>query len=413
MAPRAFTRPAIALAIVLLAAPMAGCIGADDPGTTTQSATDTPNDAENVTSVPLPDEVTGVDPIATLGPDEGLDGGYQIALEEGIAYVSSYNAGFYTVNVSDPTNPEVLAHVSDTFGHDPWILHHENRTYVANAATSSGIDFIDVTDPRSPQIVANVLGQEGTTDTDGSNVHNIAVVPGTKLIYNSRSVDTPGVDIVDASDPTNPEVLGEFNDVTCHDISFYAAEDQAFCAGVRETQIWDVSDPENPEIVTRIANPAVNIHHWAVPVNNGTTLVIGDELGGASHEALNGCPGASTTNPATGGTTTDPVGALWFYDISDPTQPVPQSWISASETRTETGACTAHFGEILDDRDTMIVGFLSGGTYTIDYADVTAPQIIDHDAVGEVVDVQVHNGYAFGVGRDHGMDVYEVLGGDE
>jgi hypothetical protein len=403
---------ALAVALMLLTPVLAGCIGDAGEEAGAASVDDGATDADEVPSFaqPLPEEITGVEHQLTLGPEAGLDSGYQIALQGETAYISAWNAGFYTVDVSDPSDPQVLGHVADTFGHDPWVMNYENRTVVANAATSDGIDLIDVTDPRNPEVLSTVLGTEGTTDTEGANVHNIAVVPGTHLIYNSRSVDTPGVDIVDASDPANPEVLGTFNDLTCHDIAFDGENERAFCAGVRETQIWDVSDPEQPEILTRIANPAISIHHWAIPANNGTTLVIGDELAGATHEAANGCPGVSAENPATGGTTTDPVGALWFYDISDPQTPTPQSWISASEMGTETGACTAHFGEIVPDRSKMVIGFLSGGTYTIDFEDVTAPQIVDHDPVGEVVDVQVHHGYAFGVGRERGMDVWTFAG---
>ncbi|PSG96718.1 hypothetical protein BRD56_09115 [Thermoplasmatales archaeon SW_10_69_26] len=406
MSSRARRWLALAIALTLATPALAGCIGFDEAQTASveeqgpETSPDEPTFARE-----LPGEITGVEHELTLGPDEGLDSAYQIAVQGEMAYISAWNAGFYTVDISDPMQPEVLGHVADTFGHDPWVLNYDDgRTFVANAATSSGIDIINVTDPTNPEKVANVLGG------DDGNVHNIAVVPGTHLIYNSRSVDTPGVDIVDASDPANPELVRTFNDLTCHDISFHMPDDRAYCAGVRETQIWEIADPERPEIVTRIANPAINIHHWAIPANDGDTLVIGDELAGAASDAANGCAGASAENPATGGTTTDPVGALWFYDVSEEQAPTPQSWISASEMRAETGSCTAHFGEIVGDRDKMVVGFLSGGTYTIDFADVTAPQVVDHDPVGEVVDVQVHHGWAFGVGRERGMDVWTFAG---
>jgi len=400
----------LVLAAGLALAALAGCIGAEDvdPAATDGADAEDPREAA-FNGTELPDTITGVNHELTLGPDAGLESGYQVALDGSLAYISAWNAGVYTVDVSQPTQPEVLGHVADTFGHDPWVLEYANRTVVANAATSQGIDFIDVTDPERPQILATVLGTNGTTDTEGANVHNIAVVPNTTIVYNSRSVDTPAVDIVDASDPEEPEVLGQFNDVTCHDIAFHPSEERAFCAGVRETQIWDVSEPTEPEIVTRIHNPAINIHHWAIPAHDGDTLIIGDELGGAAHEAFNGCLGASADDPA-GGQATDPVGALWFYDISDPQQPVLQSWISASEMRAETGACTAHFGETVEDRNKLVLGFLSGGVYTVDIADPTAPAMVDHAPVGEVVDVQVKDGYAFGVGRDRGMDVFTFAG---
>ncbi len=401
------SRWTILVALALLAPALAGCIGDDTaPDTGTDDADRAP--AANATPAwakPLPETITGVEQLTTLGPDDGLDSGYQLALEGSIAYIAAWNAGFYTVDISEPTEPRVLGHLSEHFGHDAWLLHYDNRTVVALAGSGDGIGFIDVTDPTQPELLSTILGQSGTTDTEGANVHNIAVVPGTHLIYNSRSVDTPGVDIVDASDPENPEIVEVFNDLTCHDIAFHMPDERAFCAGVRETQLWDVSDPRSPEITTRIVNPAINIHHWAIPAGDGDVLVIGDEFLGASVPTANACL-AGIDNPATGATTTDPIGALWFYDISDPTTPVPVSYVGAQQLHAETGACTAHFGEIVPGHAKMVVGFLSGGVYTLDFGDLANPRMIDHDPVGEVVDVKVHHGYLFGVGRGRGMDVW-------
>ncbi len=407
--PQAAPRRTLLLAAVLLAAPvLAGCIGDDDPSTDAPiegSAGDA--SGEPAWAVELPDEITGLERLNTV---EDMASGYQFDLDGEIAYVAAWNAGFYTADISDPENPQVLGHVPDHFGHDAWVMHYEdNRSFVALAGSGDGIAMINVTDPREPEIVATILGQEGATDTEGANVHNIAVVPGTHIIYNSRSVDTPGVDIVDASDPENPELVQVFNDVTCHDVSFHMEQAQAFCAGVRETQIWDIADPEAPVITARIHNPAINIHHWALPTEDGETLIIGDEFLGASAPVANAC-GPGIENPVTGATTTHPVGALWFYDISETSEPTPISYVGASELHGAAETCTAHFGEIVPGQDVILVGFLSGGIYTIDFTDLTAPKVIDHLDIGEVVDVQVHHGYAFGVGRDRGLDTYAILG---
>jgi hypothetical protein len=401
-------RPRLVLLPLLLAAvATAGCLGALDDGFADQASADAPDPGQEADEAfqgqPLPDEIGGVEKVTNLGPDDGLESGYQLEVEGTTAYVAAWGAGFYTVDVSDPTNPRVLDRVEEHFGHDVWLLHYEDgRTYAAVAGTSDGIGLVDVTDPTNITLDATVLGTDGPTDT--GNVHNLAVAPDSHVIYNSRSVDAPRVDIVDASDPENPEVLERWNDLTCHDIAFHPPDDLAFCAGVRETQIWDVSDPASPEIVTRIANPAINIHHWAIPANDGDTLIIGDEFLGAAGPFAQACYGG-TDDPATGGTTTDPVGALWFYDISNPEQPTPVSWLGADDFHPAPEPCTAHFGEIVEDRQKLVVGFLSGGVYTVDFGHRQAPRMIDHLDAGETVDVKIQDGWAFGVGRGRGLDV--------
>jgi hypothetical protein len=70
----------------------------------------------------------------------------------------------------------------------------------------------------------------------------------------------------------------------CHDITVFLPR-QLAAACITESQIWDVSEPEDPVIVSRIHNPAMQIHHSSALSWDGDVLVLGDEMGGAAAEA--------------------------------------------------------------------------------------------------------------------------------
>jgi len=386
----------LALALVLAAPVLAGCVGSSAPEDELDQTADTnTTDASEGWARDLPDTVNGLEHLTRV---DAVDAAGGLHLEGDYAYVSGQNTGFYVLDVSTPEDPQLVGQVRDQFTRDVDLLHYDNRTVAVTATSGEGMAFIDVSEPDRPEILGKALG-----GNDG-NVHNVAVVPGTHLVYNSRSVDTPGVDIVDASDPANPKKIDQFGTLTCHDVTFYTPDDLAFCAGVRETQIWDVSDPESPEVLTRIYNPAINIHHWATVTDNGTLLAIGDEFGGST-DAAAGCYAYEDT-PA--GPTSDPAGAVWFYDVSDPTQPTPLSWIAPDVPagNTPPAPCTAHFGEVLPDRDKMVIGWRAAGTYIVDFADPATPSLVDHvTPPGDNWETRHHNGYLFTGDTQRGVDV--------
>ncbi len=393
--------PLLAILIVLPAA-LAGCLG--DAGEEGQASLEDTREANATASwaKPLPETITGLEHLTRLDAVESAGG---LHLEGDLAYVSGQNTGFYVVDVSTPRQPEILGSVKDQFTRDVDLLDYPNRTVAVTAASGTGMVFIDVTEPTQPEVLATVLG--GT----GGNVHNVAVVPGTHLVYNSRSLDTPGVDIVDASDPETPEVVTTFGTLTCHDVTFHMPDDRAFCPGVRETQIWDVSDPEAPEVVSRVYNPAIQIHHWATTARNGSLLIIGDEFAGST-DAAAGCL-AATETPATEGTVSDPVGAVWFYDISDEATPVPLGYVAPPlpADNVPPTPCTAHFGEVLPDRDVMVIGWRAAGTYLVDFSDPSAPALVDHvTPTGDNWEAVHHNGYVFTGDTQRGMDVFTFTG---
>jgi len=116
-----------------------------------------------------------------------------------------------------------------------------------------------------------------------------------------------------------------------------------------------LDDPMDPSVEGVVENPTINIHHWALPANNHTLLVIGDECGGAAAPA---CVGAQNVGPTTAST---PTGAIWFYDISDPSTPVLQGYVSAPTETENPAPCTAHFGDVVGDREVLATGCYQPG----------------------------------------------------
>jgi hypothetical protein len=151
--------------------------------------------------------------------------------------------------------------------------------------------------------------------------------------------------------------------IGCHDVTVFLERKIAGAGCISESQIWDISDPVHPRILSHIYNPLINIHHSSGFAWDGKTMVLGDELGGA--EATPGCLGPQQA----------PIGALWFYDVSDPTAPalrgsfrIPQQLASVQ--------CTAHDFNIIplpSGKDILTTAWYEGGTTLVDFTDPANP----------------------------------------
>lgn len=189
----------------------------------------------------------------------------------------------------------------------------------------------------------------------------LTTLPDSGLAYMATSdlePDAPRFAWVDLTDPTFPAEVIPMRDISpsasggCHDIGIDPEREMAFCAAVEQTHIWDVSDPEAPEEISTIVNPAINIHHGARLAPDGETLVVNDELGGAAAA----------------------VGALWFYDISDPSSPSLMGSFSTEELDPPKVPCTSHFYNFIPGEEKIVIGWYKSGLIVVDYADPMQPQ---------------------------------------
>lgn len=433
--------------LALVALVFAGCLGPDE--TNVPQTTDV--DPRLVPTFPniQPDVVTALEPLTQLA--EGLEGPISAAgiwVQGDYLYGSALGGGFYIADISDPANPVVLFDGNETtgtaFARDADVVNHpDGRITLVLATQTHGFTILDVTDPAAPELLI-VL-------TDIKPNHNVAAIPGTTYVFNSPSGgEGQSNQIVDLTDPANPVVHKGFGTHGCHDITFFGklGDDKfrAYCAGIQRTEIWDlggldlnatdygikligtveVTGLNSPVVGNPVfaARPVRTLHHLAMPNEDGTILIIGDEHNGG------GSPGTCWYND---GAKSTPFGALWFYDISDEAKPELLSWISPPTVDPEPPAgapaeptnpnawtgtvfgtspnCTAHFGTLIPGEEKLAMAWYSAGVLLIDFSDPEAPKILNQFQPTGVNtwDARVHNGYVFTGDMGRGLDVLKLV----
>jgi hypothetical protein len=446
------------VASLLLALALAGCGGEGDDGDSPYAAWPTePSFADA-----QPASVTHFEPVARLARDDGSfypSGGGNYVLGDYV-FGSALDEGFFIADVSDPSGPRLVFDATED-SETPFarkaevIAHPDGRRTLVLATQSNGMHFWDVTDPENP-VWASVLEFERN--------HYIAVMPGTEYVWNNPSAGAGGSNtLVDASDPYEPRILGDFGTHGCHGTTFQGTPGDAlwrgYCAGIQRTEVWDMTgfDPtardfgihvaavvdiaDNPVSGTPVTNPPIpsnptgitstpvrSLHHFATASADGNVLIIGDEHRGG------GNPGACFVNDPVTGTST-PLGALWFFDISDLADPQLLSWLSPPTVApvlptlptdpnadpsaagqvvggayTAVPNCTAHFGQVIPGEDKLVIGWYSAGVLLIDFSDPTAPVILDQ-YMPEGINTwsaRVSNGYVFTGDMARGMEVLRL-----
>ncbi|OIB56237.1 LVIVD repeat-containing protein [Natrialba sp. SSL1] len=309
------------------------------------------------------------------------------------AYLAT-TTGFATVDVSDPTDPEVLAR-EDSLSVDDETLTDildikvsGDRLVVpgpANPTTAPvfhGFICYDVSDPAEPVAVTEPY------ETD-YHIHNCFLEDN--LLYVVANSEEPAENplvVFDISDDTVEAVgrwsLLEFepgweevhwllrylHDVYVHDEIAYLAY---WNAG---TYLIDVSDPANPEYISHVAEteleeqqniPVAGVSdaqqglpgndHYSAVDDTGTLLGVGREAW------------------ATGGDDPDGPGGIDLYDVSEPSEPTYQATIEAPSAENEGYSdgmwTTAHNFELRNDR--LYASWYRGGVTVHDVSDPASP----------------------------------------
>ncbi len=370
-------------------------------------------------------------------PDGAASYGTGIAIFGELVIVPGRSTGnAWIFDISSPEDPALLSEF-EAGGRDvDTIAFPDGRLFAVFATDSGVVPIWNITNPENPSKAAELSPDRGS--------HNVGIVPGTPILYNSASLGggagaqvpgqgQEGTAIYDLSDPESPELITDFeNGYSCHDITFSIREAndtyRAYCAGIEVTQIWDIEDPAAPEVIVDVpvhhgvsnvpaaAASPVRFSHLAMANQAGDVLIVGDETGGG---AAPGCDVHVQDGPAT---LTGPLGNLYFYDISDETSPQLTGAISAdspalmtdevSEDPTRAASsCTAHFGRIIpaDGKDLLAMSFYGPGVTVIDFTDPANPQIVQQWNEGtNTWDVWYYNGYLVTGDITRGMDVLRI-----
>ncbi|MFP5351757.1 MAG: LVIVD repeat-containing protein [Actinomycetota bacterium] len=257
-----------------------------------------------------------------------------------------------------------------------------------------GIRVVDYSDPKQPKQVAFIATKCGshthTLVPDGDTTYMyIESYPISQVADCNAAAGHGAVSILKF--PTNDPskiTFDKFFDVTqtplpndtpigCHDLQAWPEKDIVIAACITEAQVWDIKDPSNPVILSRITNPDVQIWHSAAFTWDGKYAIISDEYGGAAGGG--GCTGDKDST----------VGAMWFYDVTDPKNPelaghysLPRVPPADSADEANRFRCTTHIYTILPMKDPSkyiaVSSFYSGGISVVDFSDPADPQEIGH-----------------------------------
>lgn len=373
-----------------------------------------------------------IEALALQGAVNEVHSGSGITIFGSLAFVASWQTpDLWAVDISNPDDPRVIGHFDETTAGDleaiafpPTTEHSTGRLILTASTRQTDIRVIDVTDPTNMVLINSITTRCGN--------HNHQVIPGTPYIVNAASSGEGGCnDIWDLSDPENPVEAGDLaNNYGCHAVDFYINADEdkflGFCAGIQVTQVLDISDPLAPTVLGTAPFPVLmqdvgisgsaalaGFSHLAMGNHDGTVMIMGDETGGG---AAPGCD-AHAYEPTTGTSVTGPLGNLYFYDVSDPTNPVLHGAVSPSAWE-QNGSCTAHFGNVIEDRNQLVMAFYTAGVALVDFTDLDNPYIQDLSGRREgeapctlcgVWDAQYYQGRVWTGDISYGMEVMTLV----
>ena len=147
------------------------------------------------------------------------------------------DAGFYIINISDPLNPAIEGNCDLPVGisQNKGIHVTGNYAYVANG--TEGLKVIDVSNPSNPGVVATVARNYTDVFLQGNYAYAIEYIP----VWDSK------LWVIDISDPENPVERGSCDTKSSQSVT--VAGDYAYLAennNPRGMRVVDISDPDNP-----------------------------------------------------------------------------------------------------------------------------------------------------------------------
>ena len=326
--------------------------------------------------------LTEIRPVASLTDNSDtvqLDGAYRWDLFEidgniyGIIGLYHDN-GIQIVNLTNPANPQALAHIKDGTNTElesaihPKVFRSGSHTYtIVTGYHDDGIQIVNLTNPANPQALARIQ-DDTNTELDGAKSVDLFTIHERAYAIVTAS-DDDGIQIINITDPASPTALGHIDDdvpVTTNlngasGVAVFEIEGNIYAIVTASSddgiQIIDISDPNNPVAVARLGGglhgawdvdtftiagrtyaivsalhgDGIQIIDISDPNNPVAVARLGDggntELDGAGHLS------AFKMN----GRTYALVGAIWgnaiqLIDITDPNNPTPTTNLRDSVT---------------------------------------------------------------------------------
>jgi len=259
-----------------------------------------------------------------------------------------------------------------------------------------GIRVVDISDVRNPRQVAFV-------ETEcGSHTHTLIPKGRTSFIYVDSYPLQQSAACNDANhpegefsvlrfptaDPTQARVVSQpdiipasaSDAVGCHDTGVLirpGKPDLALAACLGAFAVLNIERPAEPKVLSVVQNEFIELDHSGGLTWDGKIAVVSDEHAGAAGGG--GCSPDSSSR----------VGAMWFYDISNPRDPkllshhsLPRVPTTDTVEELERFRCTTHNWNILPTRDPSryiaVSAYYSGGLAAIDFSNPENPKEYAH-----------------------------------
>jgi hypothetical protein len=352
-----------------------------------------------------------------------------IAFEGKTAYQGTFR-GFRIIDIRQPASPTEVINYEDCRGSQGDIVVYRNilaRSWDVPAGSTAtcdgqtvpagweGLHIFDVSDPSNPELVAQVDTRCGS--------HTATGVPDQRnqrlLIYNTSSYspsltncgqtgDPPadGIEVVEVplGSPEDARSLrfedtSEANNIRCHDTGVILGKVQrAACAGGVGIAVWSMDEEDggsldDPKLLyTRNMStdvPDFTVGHSAAFSNDGETLIIGHEPGGGTN------PRCTPTNTQITSTVKQTDDMKSFFFLNADTGATLAKW-TLPRDQTVLENCTLHNYNVVPTkkRDVLVHGSYQSGIGVLDFSDLS-----DIREVG-FADPKPLNPNAFSIGGD-------------
>ena len=181
------------------------------------------------------------DPESLIPPD--LSGGYKIVYKfvtsgyaqdvlkkDNLLYIAQGEGGLLILDVADPLNPEIISVTTDEVrGYNTSLTMKDSVVYLA--AGGFGLNVVDISDPLLPEVTAS----------------NVGIKPAASFAllgdFLLTAISEKGVGIAELSEPTQPDIRGEFsvsgyaNGLALNDTTLLLV-----ASGEMGMSIYDISD---------------------------------------------------------------------------------------------------------------------------------------------------------------------------
>ena len=197
-----------------------------------------------------------------------------ISVDGGRAYLAAWGYGVLIADLADPAHPVELGRFEFPFAST--IEAHGDRVYVASTTNGGIFRILDVSDPTAPQ----ELGELATSQT-----YDLTVRGNYAYLVDGADFGDGGLRIVDVSNPSAPAVVGQYTDCAYADgVDVSADGDTTYVAcSDGSLRIVDSSDRAHPVLLGSVTLPGsdslpdYNVAH-SVVVDGGVAYV-GNEYG--------------------------------------------------------------------------------------------------------------------------------------